>query len=271
MTHRIASLTLAAALAASPAPSEAIAPAVLFMVKQVAQQAATSMIKDALLSQLSGMGCKGIALSNALAAFDVRRAAGGAVALGGGMPSMPRGVGLPTMPSVPGSGLSLGGMPGGGAIPPEIAARMGELMPGLGRMPADMAVDPEVMSSLQQMLSQPPLSPPETLATIDELFDLGFMPKSVQAEFKECMLLLPDTLPMMGMAMGMLKPIVPQLRQAREQLHALSPAEQDEAAAALGQELKALPADQRSALIEHLDSGFFPARVAAGAKAAVGR
>ena len=90
MKHRLFTLGLATALAAVPAPGEAIAPALLFMVKQIAQQAATSMIKDALLSSLSGMGCKGIALSNALRAFDLR-GGGGAGALMGGMPKMPAG------------------------------------------------------------------------------------------------------------------------------------------------------------------------------------
>ena len=97
------------------------------------------------------------------------------------------------------------------------------------------------------------------------------MPKAIQGEFKECMVLVPATIPALGMGMGMLKPMIPQLRQTRAEMRALSPAEQDEVAAALGQELKALPADQRSALLEYLDSGFFPPRVVAGARAAVGR
>ena len=47
MKHRLFTLSLATALAAVPAPSEAIAPALLFMIKQIAQDVATSMIKDA--------------------------------------------------------------------------------------------------------------------------------------------------------------------------------------------------------------------------------
>ena len=275
MKHRLFTLGLATALAAVPAPGEAIAPALLFMVKQIAQQAATSMIKDALLSSLSGMGCKGIALSNALRAFDLR-GGGGAGALIGGMPKMPAGmsmptlptgIGMPTMPNMPpGAAGLLGGMPQAGAIPPDIAARMGAMMPNAGQLPPGMAIDPAMMARAQQMMSQPPLSPPETLATIDELFELGFLPKAMQSELKECMVLLPAAIPALGMGMGMMKPIIPQLRQAREQLHALSPAEQDEIGAELAQQLKALPADQRAALVEHLDSGFFPPRVAQAAK-----
>ena len=72
---------------------------------------------------------------------------------------------------------------------------------------------------------------------------------------KECMVLVPATLPAlgMGMGMGMLKTMIPQLRQARAEMRALS------------------PAVQRLALLENLDSGFFPPRVVACARAAVGR
>jgi hypothetical protein len=284
MKHRALTLTLAAALAASPAPSEAIAPVLLIMIKQIAQQAATSMIKDTLLSSLDGMGCKGIALSNALAALDMR--GGGAGALLGGMPKLPAmpnmpgmpnmaGIpGMPGMPTLPGGvGMPFGGLTQGMAIPPDIAAKMGTMMPGLGQLPPGMNLGPEQMAMMAQMQRSmnEPLSPRETLATIDELFELGFLPKAMQSELKECMVLLPTTIPALGMGMGMIKPMIPQLRQAREDMRALSPAEQDDVAAMLAQELRALPADQRAALDEHLDSGFFPPRVAQGAKAGVGR
>lgn len=271
MKHRVLTLACAAALATAPAPSAAIAPALLFMVKQIAQQAATSMIKDTLLSSLNGMGCKGMALANALAALDAR--GGGAGALLGGMPKLPVGMAMPnmpTMPTLPGAaGMTLGGMPQGMAIPPEMAAKMGTMMPGGGQLPPGMGLDPEQMAMLTQMQRSmnEPLSPTETLATIDELFELGFLPKSIQGEFKECMVLVPATIPALGMGMGLMKPMIPQLRRAHDELRALSPAEQDEVAATLAQELRALPTDQRAALLEHLDSGFFPPRVAQGAKA----
>ena len=183
----------------APLPGWTLAPALLGLIRQLAQQVATSMIKDALLSGLAGMGCKGIALSNALAGFDRRSL------LGGGM-----------------------------------------------RLPAALPTTD---------------LPPEMLATIDALFELGFMPPAAQAEFKQCMVLLPETRPALGMGMGMLRPMIPQLRQARDELRALPPAEQDEVAAALAQEVRALPPDQREALLEHIDSGFFPPRVSQGVKA----
>ena len=268
---RSGALALALALAFAPAPSAAIAPALLFMIKQIAQQAATSMVKDALLSGLSGMGCKGIALSNALSAFDLRRAGGGVGGLMGGLPKIP-GAGALSMGGLPnGMGLPPGmGMPSGMNIPPEMAAKMGALMPSASQLPPGMAIDGDpmaMMARVQQMMGQP-LSPPETLATIDELFELGFLPKAMQTELKECMLLVPSSIEVLGMGMGMIKPMIPQLRQARAELHALSPAEQDEVAATLTQQMLELPADQRAALTEHLDSGFFPRRISLAVKAA---
>jgi hypothetical protein len=103
-------LALAMTLALAPAPSEAIAPVLLLMVKQIGQDMAKSMVKDALLSSLSGMGCKGIALTRAIEAFDLR--GGGAGALLGGMPKLPAGMAMPTLPA----GMSLPNMPGGAAL-----------------------------------------------------------------------------------------------------------------------------------------------------------
>ena len=282
-------LALATLAAITPAPSQAIAPAMLFMVKQIAQQLATSMIKDALLSGLSGMGCRGIALSNALSALDLRR---GAMSLPAGIPPLPAGMAMPNLPSMPsmagmagmagipnlaqipgmppGAAGMAGMMPGGAAIPPEILARMGAMLQGA--MAPGMALDPAQMAMMaraQQSLGEP-LSPTDTIATIDELFELGFLPKAIQTEFKECMVLVPASVQALGMAMGMMKPMVAQLRQARREIQALSPAEQDELADALASEIAPLPADQRAALLEHLDSGFFPKRIGDGAKARLG-
>ena len=278
-TARIGALAaLALALALAAAPNSAVAPMLMMMIKQIAQEVAQSTIKDALLSGLSGMGCKGIALSNALAALDLR-GGGGTLAALRGMPQTPTGLSMPGMPAgmggLPGGmtglpgGMALGGLPTGAQMPSEMAAKMAALMPGLGQVPPGLALEPDQMAMfarLQQAMAEP-LSPVETLATIDELTELGFLPKPIQTELKECMALVPAALPALGMGMGMLKPMVPQLRQARAELHALSPAEQDEVAATLVEELKGLPADQRGSMLEHLDSGFFPARIAVDVKA----
>jgi hypothetical protein len=266
MLHRSTArraLALAVALALLPATGNALAPALLFMVKQIAQQAATSMLKDTLLSSLSGMGCKGIALTNAINTLDLRKGGGlgGVGAAAALVPGMPAGMSMPGMP--------MSGMPGvPGAIPPEFEAGMRARMPSAEQLSAGASNDPrqaEMMARVQQSMAQP-LTLPETLATIDDMTALGFFPKAMQAEFKECLLLVPASVPAVGMAMGMMKSMIPQLRQAREQMHALSPAEQDEVVAALVQEVQPMPSAQRTAFVEHLDSGFFPARIAAAVK-----
>lgn len=232
--HRLASALLCAALLV-PATGHALAPAVLLMIKQIVRQSAQSMIKDALLSSLDGLGCKGVALSNALAAFELRKGGAGAAGLGAGL---------------------IGGMPPMGALPPEAAAMMAQIT---ARMPAGMGHPTDSPMG-------PPLSPRETVATIDELTELGFLPKPMQTELKQCMTLVPAAVPALGMGLGMLKPVVPQLRQARAELHALSPGEQDEVAAAFAQEARALTPAERAAFAEHLDAGFFPPRIAATTK-----
>ncbi len=309
---RIGAVALACSLVLAPMQSEAIAPLLLLLVKQIVKDAAQSMLKDMVLSSLNGMGCKGMAIANALQSLDLRKGPGGAGAvmgmLGGmpkmpagmpGMPGMPAGMSMPGvpagmgMPQMPG-GMSLPGgmampqMPGGMGIPGmpagvpgmasmtgmpgmpggaegEMMGRMRDLMPNAGQLPAGTGIDPEQMARIMQAMSQP-LSPPETLAVIDEMTEIGFLPKAMQTELKECMVLLPAAAPALGMGMGMLKPMLPQLRQARQQLHALSPAEQDEMVAALSTELKAMPLADRKALLEFLDSGFFPKRVSDGLK-----
>jgi hypothetical protein len=221
-------------MALAPATSDALAPGVLFMIKQIVQQSAKSMIEDALLSNLDGLGCKGIALSNAFSVFELRKA-------GGIAPMQPA-----SMPPI-------------GALPPEAAAMMAQMT---ARLPPGITpMDPSLGQGLGASLS-----PRETVATIDELAELGFLPVPMQSELKQCMALVPASVPALGMGLGMLKPMVPQLRQARDELRALSPDAQDEVAAAFVQEAKALSRDERVALIEHLDSGFFPPRIATAVK-----
>jgi hypothetical protein len=159
-----------------------------------------------------------------------------------------------------------------GAVPADMAAKMAALMPSAGQLPAGMGLEPDQMAMLvrlQQSMAEP-LSPQETVATIDELADLGFLPKPIQNELKECMVVLPTSIAALGTGMAMLKPVVPQLRQARAELHALSPAEQDEVAIALAQEIAPLPAEQRARFVEHFGSGFFPPRIVAGVKERLG-
>lgn len=288
--RRLLSAT-AIALALVPAPSNAIAPVILALAKQFVQQALQSTLKDMLLGSLRDSGCKGIALANALSALDMRSAG---MSLPAGMPSLPGGGAGLALPQAGGalaggaSGMLPGGMAGmlpggmagmagmlpggagalGGVDPAVMAAMMERMAPGgVAGLPA---MDPALMAQAQQLMSQPPLSPTETLATIDELGELGFLPPAMRAELKECMVVLPQTAAALGMGMGMLKPMLPQLREARTEMQALSPSEQDELAAAMASELKSISGDDRKLFLEQLGSGFFPPRVAEGVRQRLG-
>lgn len=287
--RRLLSAT-AIALALVPAPSNAIAPVILALAKQFVQQALQSTLKDMLLGSLRDSGCKGIALANALSALDMRSAG---MSLPAGMPSLPGGAAGLALPQAGGalaggaSGMLPGGMAGmlpggmagmagmlpggagalGGVDPAVMAAMMERMAPGgVAGLPA---MDPALMAQAQQLMGQPPLSPTETLATIDELGELGFLPPAMRAELKECMVVLPQTAAALGM--GMLKPMLPQLREARTEMQALSPSEQDELAAAMASELKSISGDDRKLFLEQLGSGFFPPRVAEGVRQWLGR
>ena len=197
---RVGALGLAVALLVAPVAGEAIAPMLLMM----ARQAGSSMLKDMLLGSVRDSGCKGAALSNALQGLDVRNALTGGGAGRMGLPGM-------GMPGMPMQGLTMpGGVPGMGRGMPDMAAAqgmLGSLMPAGGALPPGMALGPEqaaMLAQLQQSMAQP-LSPQETLATIDELGELGLAPASMVAELKECMVLLPQASAGMGMGLGMLR------------------------------------------------------------------
>jgi hypothetical protein len=106
-----------------------------------------------------------------------------------------------------------------------------------------------------------PLSPVETIATIDEMSELGLLSKAMNTELKECMLLLPDAAPMLGMGMGMMKPMLPKMREGRDQMRNLSPAEQDELAETIAHEFDKVSADDRKLMLGELGGGMFPPRV----------
>lgn len=259
LSCRLGALGLAAALLLAPLPGAAIAPALLMM----ARQAGSSMLKDMLLGSIRDSGCKGAALSNAIEGLDVRKALipGGATGLAGlaGLP------GMPGLPSVPGGGVA---MPDVGAM----KGLLGGMMPAGGGLPAGMALAPEqaaMLAQLQQSMAQP-LSPKETLATIDELGEIGLVPAPMLAEMKECLVLLPQASAGMGMGMGMLRPMLGQLRDARDQMRALPPEEQDELAARMAEELRDAPAGERRQFLEAVGGGFLPPRVVDGVRSRLG-
>ena len=248
------------------------------------------MLKDAILSGLEGMGCKGIALANALRALDLRRGSGGAALGLLGATRLPSGAailpvgdarhervrmsGLHKVPSAPGLGAMPAGLAGamGGAVPADVAAKMAALMPGAGQLPAGLGLDPIRWRCWPVSGSRWPSrcrrrrrSPPSTSSPIS-----GFLPKPIQSELKECMVVLPTTLAALGMGMAMIKPIVPKLRQApRRAARAVAGgAGRGRSRARRGD--PPLPAEQRAEFVEHLGSGFFPPRIVAGVKERLG-
>ena len=273
-TVRAALTTAAITLALMATPSQAIAPLLALLGKQMLQDMVMTTAKSMLMDSLGGMGCKGTALANSLNSFGSLKGGGLGMLRGlpgaagvGGMPAMPT---MPVMPTVPGmagmTGMTgmpgmpgmtgMGGMGGLGGLPPDMAAQMARMMSGGGLD----AGQPASIADLQQAMGAP-LSPLETITTIDEMREIGMLSAAMSTELKECLLVLPQSAPAMGIAMGMMKPMLPQFREARDEMRALSPAEQDELAATLAQEFDKAPAADRKRMLTELGGGLFPPRV----------
>ena len=90
---------------------------------------------------------------------------------------------------------------------------------------------------------------------------MGLLSAAMSTELKECLLLLPQSAPAMGMAIGMMKPMLSQIREARDEMRTLLPAEQDELAASLAEEFDKVPAADRKRMLTELGGGLFPPRV----------
>lgn len=246
LVFQLACTATALVIAVVPVPGSALVPIVAMLGKQLVQQALTSIVKDALLNSLRDSGCKGAALANAISAVESRSP----TALLGGMPGAASGAGL---------GASAIAAMGGGSMLPRLATQL----------PPGTSLDPEqaaMMAAMQQAMAAP-MAPAQTLETIDELARLGLLPASLQQEIRECMTLFPQAAQALGMGMGMLAPVLPRLRQAREEMHALSPDEQDEFAGVIADELKSVDATERDEFVRQLGGGFFPPRVVEGVRA----
>ena len=250
---RAALTALALTLALPAPPSHALAPVIAMLGKKLLQDMLTSTLKGMLLDSLSGLGCKGTALANGIRSLGTFKGAGAGVMSGmfamPSIPAMPSMHGMPGVPSTP-------GMPGMAGMPPEIAAMMSRMMSG-GGLNAEQT---ELLADLKDSMGAP-LSPQETLATIDEMGELGLLPPAMASELKECLLVLPQSAQALGMGMGMMKTMLPQFREARDEMRRLSPLEQDELAATLAQELDQAPEADRKRMLTELRGGLFPTRV----------
>jgi hypothetical protein len=262
---RAVALSVSAALVFAPMPSEALPPLIAMLVKDAIKQT----FKDMLLDSLRGQGCKGIALANAITALDLKGGAGALPKMPAGMamPTMPPGMAMPNMPAgmampnMPAGAGMLPGAMGGAGMPADMMARMA------GNMPPGMALSPEQSAMVANMMKTEPLSPKETFETIDEMAELGFLPKALQTEMKECMVLLPQTIAPLGMAMGMIKPMISQLREAKAMMLAATPEEQDEMIAALEEQFDTMSDSDRKMAVDMLEGGLFPPRVSNALKA----
>ena len=259
---RAALTTAAITLALMATPSQAIAPLIALLGKQLLQDMVMTTAKSMLMDSLRGTGCKGTALANALDSFG--SIMGGGLGVLRGLPGAAGVGGMPAMPAVPGTSTGPGiagmtGMPGMGGVPPEMAAQMARMMKGMPGSGLDAEQSASV-AELQRLMGAP-LSPLETIATINEMSELGLLSAAMSTELKECLLLLPQSAPGMGMAMGMMKPMLSQIREARDEMRTLSPVEQDELAASLAEEFDKVPAADRKRMLTELGGGLFPPRV----------
>ena len=262
---RAALTALAITLALPAPPSHALAPIVAMLGKKLLQDMLTSTLKGMLFNSLGDLGCKGTALANGIRSLSSFKGAG-AGALSGmfAMPSLATMPNLHGLPGVaPGAGIAgmpgmtgMAGMPNMAGMPPEIAAMMSRMMPG-GGLDAEQT---ELLAGLKDSMGTP-LSPQETLATIDEMGELGLLAPAMASELKECLLVLPQAAQALGMGMGMMKPMLPQFREARDEMRRLSPVEQDELAATLALELDQAPQADRKLMLAELRGGLFPPRV----------
>ena len=80
---------------------------------------------------------------------------------------------------------------------PDMAAQMARLMPDAG-LDATQLTE---IAGLQKTIGAP-LSSVETVGTIDEMAERGLLSAGTRSELKECMLLRPETAPLMRMAVA---------------------------------------------------------------------
>jgi multidrug resistance efflux pump len=165
--------------------------------------------------------------------------------------------------------------------PSQMAALMAQMQAQMQAQaqnaPGMPSPTPEQMAQMQQALAMvqsamaQPLSRAETLAVFDELGALGLMSDSMMAESRDCLTLAPPgSERTVGIAGAMIKQtVLPALRDAKAQLAALSPDEQDQLVAAMTEELRSAPPEDRKSFFDGVGAGFFPPGVVERVKAAV--
>jgi len=284
-------------LLATPLAARAILPLLVAMGHKILKDMILNEVKGQLLGSLAGMGCKGARIAGLIATAEAttharagglaggamaQPPAGGLAGPGGGLGGLAGGglMGGPA-PRAPGGGA--GGMAmqgaarpgglgvrGGSGMPvvapgtqPDMAQAMAMMQaqhPGMAKLsPEQMAQVQETMAGLQESADHP-LSRLETMEVFDELRDMGILTDAMHEEARECILLAPlGSDQALGQTGAMMKTmLLPQLRQTRERLAALTPEEQDELADGFANAYQeAKPADRKN-IQEGLGLGFFP-------------
>ena len=291
---RAAALVAALIVLGLAVPAHAVLPLVAGLGKQLVQNLLIDGVKSQLIGSLANSGCKGAALASMVASPG--RSLGGMLG-GTAMPGLPGGMAMPPgqagatmssrmpMPVAPNlgtpatlpaarAGVGLlhapAGTDGRGADLSQMMSMMQQQMGG--RMPAmnpeQMAQLNASMAAMQQAMAHP-LSRAETMAVFDELAALGVMTPQMQSEAHDCVELAPpsatDSLGMTGALMKNL--VLPQLRQAREQMANLSPEQRDQFVDEIAQAMKDASPEDRKAFQEGFGVGFFPPDVVESVKA----
>ena len=271
-------VTVSLSIVLLPLTGHAVLPIAVFG-KEFLRNVIFGQAKDQLIGSLAGMGCKGARLASLIASVDSAK-----TFAGGGMPrGMPGAV--PGGAKLPESGMM---MPRGMVVPPGVggAAGMPESqmralmqggMPNPAMMPSMSEMSPEqatqmqnAMAAMQQAMEHP-LSRAETIAVFDEMASLGLMTNEMRGQVRECIELAPsESVQSVGMAGAMVKSMMlPALRDAKQTMNNLTPAEQGELADALVDGLKQSSAKDRQVFLEGFGAGFFPAPVVAKVRARI--
>ena len=273
---RTALAALAITLSLVAQPSHALAPLIAMLGKKMLQDMLQNSLKDMLLESVSGMGCKGTALASGIRSLGNLNSVNSVNSVKGmGAGTMPNMTAIPNIRGMPGiAGMSgmpgIAGLPGMPGMPtmsgaqPELLAKMYRLMPdgiSAGGLNGGLTAEQAQMLAALTGGAGTPVSPQETIGTIDEMAELGLLPAATASDLKDCLLLVPQSAPALGMAMGMMKSVLPQVREGRDQMRLLSPIEQDELAAVLAQDLDKVPVADREQMLTGLRGGLFPPRV----------
>ena len=225
-------VTVSLSIVLLPLTGHAVLP-IAVLGKEFLRNVIFGQAKDQLIGSLAGMGCKGARLASLIASVDSAK-----TFAGGGMP---RGMPNPAM------------MPSMSEMSPEQATQM-----------------QNAMAAMQQAMEHP-LSRAETIAVFDEMASLGLMTNEMRGQVRECIELAPSqSVQSVGMAGAMVKSMMlPALRDAKQTMNNLTPAEQDELADALVDGLKQSSAKDRQVFLEGFGAGFFPAPVVAKVRARI--